>query len=285
MKPKLFIICMMILSAGLFFSCIQNPENSANNSTKTENDEVINIVNNNGADNTNGISTKDNSLIFIGEETEDVDGTSYNVKSYALVYGSPYFYKYFKFYYLEEALKQVVVYYHLEGSCLDYKYTEFEEHYCHPTNEVERYLKKYICNYNEKGLLETEKTYINLLDGDYGTGELRITEFNYIYYDDKNHTIKCCEEKDETEGHTPYNRITYYYPNGKMALRYDLEYKNFTFNYESGYVKFYYDGLGTFKTFPDKVAKTYYFGTPSSTESLTEEEALAKLEELKAQFK
>ena len=103
-----------------------------------------------GADNsiddeTNNI--KDNSFVFMGESFEEIDGIIYNVKSYASVYAlEPYFYTYYKYYYLNNKLRRAYVIYHNHGADLDYTYLEFVEHRCN-------YCSSYIYIYNENGKL------------------------------------------------------------------------------------------------------------------------------------
>ena len=69
--------------------------------------------------------------IFIGENTETIDGIQYSVKSFADVYdGFPHRYVYYKCYYLNGKIRRVYTFHHTEGVCLDYPYTSFQEHMC-----------------------------------------------------------------------------------------------------------------------------------------------------------
>ena len=92
-------------------------------------------------------NSKDNSFVFMGESFEEIDGIAYNVKSYASVYAlEPYFYTYYKYYYLNNKLRRACVIYHNHGADLDYTYLEFVEHRCN-------YCSSYIYIYNENGKL------------------------------------------------------------------------------------------------------------------------------------
>jgi len=71
------------------------------------------------------------SLVYVGESTETVDDVNYTVKSYADVKSSePYFYIYYKYYYLEDNLRRLYVFNHGVGSSLDVPYTDLKEHSC-----------------------------------------------------------------------------------------------------------------------------------------------------------
>ena len=114
-----------------------------------------------GADGTNGSAagetSSNDSLVFVGETTEIIDSITYNVKSYADVYASePYFYTYYKYYYLNGKLRRVYVFYHSIGSDLDYKYTEFVEHTCGNSTGTAQ-----IYTYYENGKLESHIQNLN----------------------------------------------------------------------------------------------------------------------------
>lgn len=58
-----------------------------------------------------GGSPSDNSLVYIGESAEEIDGATYIVKSYASIYATePYFYTYYKYYYLNTILRRAYVF-------------------------------------------------------------------------------------------------------------------------------------------------------------------------------
>ena len=109
-----------------------------------------------GSDTNNGGTTSDipvlvgaSNLMYIGEGTETVDSTAYTVKKYAdVMVDNPYFYTYYKLYYLNGKLRRVYQYEHVIGCAMDYKYTEFVEHYCY-SNKIK------IHTYHENGKLES----------------------------------------------------------------------------------------------------------------------------------
>lgn len=91
------------------------------------------------------------SLVYVGESTETVDGVSYTVKSYADVkFSEPYFYTYYKYYYLSGNLRRLYVFNHGVGSSLDVPYTNFKEHSCAGTTRFPT-----IYTYHENGKVES----------------------------------------------------------------------------------------------------------------------------------
>lgn len=124
-----------------------------------------------------GTSTND-SLVFVNESTETIDGVTYTVKSYADVYAAePYFYTYYKYYYLNEKLRRSYVFYHGMGSNLDYKYTEFIEHKCGNSSGLAQ-----VYTYYENGILESS---IQNIDSN-GTKQKLLYQYdsygNKLYY-------------------------------------------------------------------------------------------------------
>ena len=215
------------------------------------------------------------SLIYVGETTETVDSVSYTVKNYADVYvEDPYFYTYFKLYYLNNKLRRLHVYYHGFECERDYKYTEFVEHNCIPINYYGDLCKKY--SYYENGKIESiYREYVE--NGKIGWDEVK-------FYLNGN----CMYEKNFTVEHEhTYQSETFYFANGKIKHNLNIDDNNlsdFTEYYESGYCRYYYGG-GYLYTYEDgKVKKTSSNENDySSKTAYTPEQALAKLEELKSQ--
>lgn len=180
-------------------------------------------------------------MVYIGEGPETVDGVTYNVKKYAQldIDDNPYFYTYYKLYFLNGKLRRISVRYHGIGSNMDYKYTDFVEHVCVT-----------------------------------GMGS------NNIYIYDENGKIESTTQKS-----TLYEYYTKYYQNGNTKLyvmKQEGKISNFTFHYNSGYLKYYYSfATGYFFTYADNITKQYtgVVGA-SSSEPLTEEQAEAKLAQL-----
>ena len=83
-----------------------------------------------GTDGTNGTDAgQDNPMKFLGETTETVEGVEYTVESYAYLYANiPYYYTYYKNYYLDGKLRRIYMYNHGFTFDLDYMYTDFAEH-------------------------------------------------------------------------------------------------------------------------------------------------------------
>lgn len=158
-----------------------------------------------GADGASGTNTSssgtDDTLVYMGESSEKIDSIIYTVKSYASVYASePYFYTYYKYYYLNEKLRRAYVFYHSIGSDLDYKYTEFVEHTCGNSSGLTQ-----VYTYYENGKL---KSYIQNLNSN-GT----VYKYEYFYDSDGNKNY----QKFYQDGNL-YNEI-YYYTNGTTKIQ------------------------------------------------------------------
>ncbi len=175
---KKLLILMLVGFAFLVTGC----QNSVDSEAKKE----VATPDKNGDDNGNGgapespvnigddgtVTIGARSLVYIKETTETVDSVSYTVKNYADVYvEDPYFYTYYKLYYLNNKLRRLHIYNHSFGAERDYKYTEFVEHQCFNNYTLSQYLKKYY-SYYENGKIES---------------------YLYVYYGDE-------EEKEEKEG-------------------------------------------------------------------------------------
>jgi len=156
-----------------------------------------------GADGASGTNTSssgtDDTLVYMGESSEKIDSIIYTVKSYASVYASePYFYTYYKYYYLNEKLRRAYVFSHSIGSDLDYKYTEFVEHTCGISSGLTQ-----VYTYYENGKLES---YIQNLNSNG-------TKYEYFYDSDGNKNY----QKFYQDGNL-YNEI-YYYTNGTTKIQ------------------------------------------------------------------
>lgn len=159
-KTLIFIFSTITI---LFISC-KNPANSVTQKpeseptqtdttteTGTDNDTIPITI---GDDGTVIIGAR--SLVSLGETTEELDSVSYTVKKYADVYvESPYFYTYYKLYYLNNKLRRIYSYHHGFQCDMDYTYTEFVEHLC--TKEIDNDKVKIheIFTYYENGKLES----------------------------------------------------------------------------------------------------------------------------------
>lgn len=95
--------------------------------------------------------TEKSNLVYIGETSETIDDVTYSVKSYAEVESSePYFYTFYKYYYIAGNLRRLYVASHGIGSSLDYPYTNYKEHLCAGNTTFPT-----IYTYRENGKLES----------------------------------------------------------------------------------------------------------------------------------
>ena len=78
------------------------------------------------------VTINSSKMVFIGDDTETIDGVEYKVKKYAqlVIDDNPYFYTYYKLYYLNDKLRRFYSFDHGTGCDMDYKYDEFVEHQC-----------------------------------------------------------------------------------------------------------------------------------------------------------
>ena len=214
--------------ASIFIGC-QNPsivQNNPTNGTSGTNEGGSNGNGNNpdGSNPGNGgvtigddgtITITSRNVIYIGEESETVDSTTYLVKKYAelTIEDCPYFYTYYKFYYLSSKLRRAVVFSHGVGSDMDYKYNEFVEHTCGQNS-----ISKQMYTYHENGKLAS---YIYTLDSN---------GINYRY------ETYCNENGIKTSYKMYSNNILYteyeYYPNGQNKI-----YKVYNINTNPSYIQ------------------------------------------------
>lgn len=246
-----------------------NPENPTNpGNTPTGGGDVIPNASN---------------LVFISQGNETVDSVEYLVKKYADVFlDDPYFYHYYKVYYLNDKVRRVYSCSHGIGSQRDYKYSEFNETECRKGNSVTDYY------YAENG--KKEKNVTTTYDS---SGNVA-TQMSYTYYPSGN--AKTLEQVN-TVGTTfqsyydqPYDQSAImfnstYGGGGSLKLTGGIsnnQISNFSYYYESGYLKYNYSS-GYYSVYADN--KTYTPSTDSTVyttrESYTPAQALARFNELK----
>ena len=194
-----------------------------------------------GTSNTNA-NTSIKDTVYIGESTETIEGITYTVQSYADVYAAnPYFYTYYKYYYLNDKLRRIYCYYHNFGSALDYPYTEFQEHYCsNNSSSVWIYYENGILESNtnyQNGQKNTENTY-------YESGNKKtmnyyqqgnVVYYTYTYYDNEYNTNKTYEIFLETN-----HQKTTFYENGKTE--YQIQYNSDGTESSKSYYTYYENG-------------------------------------------
>lgn len=270
----------------------------------------------------NAVLINASNLVYIGEVTETIDSVEYKVKKYADVFvDNPYFYTYYKVYYLNGKMRRFYRFDHGIGCDMDYKYDEFVEHICGAYATMTTNANPFILTYYENGRLESQITYSH---GSF------MSKLVYTYYDSGKLKEQTAYNSDgavsQKTGYTYYNsgkikeRTTYnpdgavtgyalyyengntkqldiytgatksssniYYENGKQKLY--VYYNNgaissFNCLYESGYYKHYYSSP-KFYTYPENKKLTSASTNSSdysSCEDYTPEQAAAKLEELK----
>lgn len=247
-----------------------------------------------GADGNNGGSSNSgtsdgNGLTYMGETTETIDGVTYTVKSYAEVHGNPYFYDYYKYYYLNNKIRRSSFSPHSSGCDLDYKYTEFVEHICRSNS-------RWYYTYYENGKLESSTLessgMVNRAEYfENGNKKLQQTIYNGVinslitYFDNSNNAEKSILNYNTNNG--SLNSEKYQYSNGKVQLyvvyNSDRSIDRMEYYYTSGYMQYYYTDNGYLYTYDDgktmnsSTSSNYY----SSKDEYTEQKAIAKLNELR----
>lgn len=289
-NKKACFIVFIFICACLFMGCIQNSGEPTKSKQKDNTSlEEIDIINQVGGEDPSDLVNEDGGFIYLGEKTEEFEKTNYKVKSYAIVYGSPYFYKYYKYFYLGDKLARVHVYYHEEGCRLDYKYTEFVDHICQKKTLINNSPIKTILTYNKDGLVESITHYKYVVE-DTDIPEITQRKLNYTYYNDSALKSKIEESIDDDNDNTYYSG-SYYYPNGDRAMWFSVESTgeivrnvDFSFYYESGSCKYECrqdNGSYRLNYWEDGKSNSE---SASSKEIYTLEQALAKLLELQALF-
>ncbi len=242
MKKTLMLFSFLLIISSLFclLSCDHISEPYGNNSDEGASSESL------------------DTLVYIGESTETIDGITYIVKSYADIIGqSPYFYTYYKFFYLNNKLRKIYIFSHGFGSNLDYKYTEFVEHYCGNMTCV-----TIIYSYHDNGKLESM---IN-------KGATARTET--YYFENGNKKSYYGYSNNQLQSFTIYYNSAL--NNQKLVASYNSNGSLFSFvyYYPSGNYKYtYYNSSSILTTYEDGVAA-------GTTSNYSQEQALAKLEEL-----
>ena len=184
-----------------------------------------------GQNGSSGVTSTGDSLILVSETTEIIDGITYNVKAYADVYAAnPYFYTYYKYYYLNGKLRRVKLFYHSVGADLDYKYDEFVEHTCGSSTGL---AYEYI--YRENGKLES---YVQIT---YSTGI--IYKYEYTYDSDGTKYSQKLYQNDNLYSETIF------YPSGKTKIQKSYKTNSIPYQLQSE-VTYYESGV-------TKESKTY----------------------------
>lgn len=242
-------IALVLAAAALVFAACSNGADSAGfvsgGSGGTQSGGGVTV------DDDGIVTINSKNLKYIGEGTETVDAVEYKVKKYAdlLLDDNPYFYTYYKFYYLDGKLRRVYTFDHGEGSDMDYKYDEFVEHSC---NIVSSNFQCHIYTYYENGKIESA-THYSEISPNMPAGTLS-KDCRYYY---TNGYLKCNFYRSNT------GEITY-----------------FRFYYSSGYLKYYYCD-GNFYTYADNTTKDGYDDEHATLiQTLTPAQAEAKLAEL-----
>ena len=214
-------------------------------------------------------------LVFISQGNETVDSTEYLVKKYAEVFlDDPYFYDYYKVYYLNDKVRRIYSCQHGIGSQRDYKYSEFNETECRKGHSVSEYY------YYETGKLERNKsmTYNNI--------GVQATGMDYCYYPSGN--MKSYEMFQSA----PYSIYTFYDVEGTSpmgiggtklaAVNISSSSLIISYYYESGYLKYYYSN-GYYYEYADNTTRSASTDSSvyTSRTAYTNDQALAKLNELK----
>lgn len=222
-------------------------------------------------------------LVFISQGNETVDSTEYLVKKYAEVFlDDPYFYIYYKVYYLNDKVRRIYSCPHGIGSQRDYKYSDFNEAECRKGHSVSEYY------YYENGKKEK---YTSVYYDVSGNITSQSTE---MYYESGNKKTSEALVNNATVFHTYYDNpydstvVTWSSINGGggiLKLSGTIagnQVSGFYYYYESGYLKYYYSN-GYYYEYADNTTRkastdsTVY----TSRTAYTNDQALAKLNELK----
>ncbi|MBO4630098.1 MAG: hypothetical protein J5687_09130 [Treponema sp.] len=230
---KKTLIFMFSVMAFLFISC-QNASNSITQEPETPAEDTSTETGTNdgglpitiGDDGTVIIGAR--SLVSLGEGTEEIDSVSYTVKKYADVYvESPYFYTYYKLYYLNNKLRRVYSYHHGFQCDMDYTYTEFVEHLCGYGREDEKEPIHEIYTYFENG--KKESYYYDFYEDGKLYGEERKYDLNgheigSKYYD-KDGVPRETKKEYDSNGNLISEK---YYVNNVLENEYSYEYEYYT---------------------------------------------------------
>lgn len=232
-------------------------------------------------------------LVFISQGNETVDSTEYLVKKYAEVFlDDPYFYDYYKVYYLNDKVRRIYSCQHGIGSQRDYKYSDFNEAECRKDHNVEDFYysengkrEKYIAiNYDKAGnmLSQTTRTY-------YPSGNLKsketlsnvapqLSQLSIVY---PTQIIITCYDQTVDENFLQYV-MSGYTTGVKLYTAFQNQAFFLLYFYESGYVKYYY-ASGYYYEYADNTTRSASTDSSvyTSRTAYTNDQALAKLNELK----
>lgn len=244
-------------------------------------------------------------LIFCGEELETRDSVTYIVKKYAelTLADCPYFYNYYKIYYLNDKIRRLEVFYHGLGCEMDCKYTEFVEHQCFELYSAwDYYLKveeKYEFyedgkkssyfylyqgtaeehHYAENGnLVLYRRFWVDLYNNLYNVDYNKWSERKYDDYGREEYILKSIDGVKQLEGHYTY------YSNGKCkAEKYDIESGNLSQISMSGVFYVQYDTSNNsvrqfYWNHPDNTSRTQYYYNAASSILTTYDENGAVIE-------
>lgn len=222
-------------------------------------------------------------LVFISQGNETVDSTEYLVKKYAEVFlDDPYFYIYYKVYYLNDKVRRIYSCPHGIGSQRDYKYSDFNEAECRKGHSVSEYY------YYENGKKEK---YTSVYYDVSGNITSQSTE---MYYESGNKKTSEALVNNATVFHTYYDNpydstvVTWSSINGGggiLKLSGTIagnQVSGFYYYYESGYLKYYYSN-GYYYEYADNTTRSASTDSSvyTSRTAYTNDQALAKLNELK----
>ena len=222
-------------------------------------------------------------LVFISQGNETVDSTEYLVKKYAEVFlDDPYFYDYYKVYYLNDKVRRIYSCQHGIGSQRDYKYSDFNEAECRKGHSVSEYY------YYENGKKEK---YTSVYYDVSGNITSQSTE---MYYESGNKKTSEALVNNATVFHTYYDNpydstvVTWSSINGGggiLKLSGTIagnQVSGFYYYYESGYLKYYYSN-GYYYEYADNTTRKASTDSSvyTSKTAYTNDQALAKLNELK----
>lgn len=224
-------------------------------------------------------------LVFISQGNETVDSTEYLVKKYAEVFlDDPYFYDYYKVYYLNDKVRRIYSCQHGIGSQRDYKYSEFNETECRKGHSVVEYYylengkkEKYTsASYDVLGNITSQSTETYYESGNTKTSENLYNNMNMsgfsTYYDIPYDTTIAMGFSVNGGG-------------GLIKLNGSItgnQVSGLYYFYESGYLKYYYSN-GYYYEYADNTTRKASTDSSvyTSRTAYTNDQALAKLNELK----
>lgn len=224
-------------------------------------------------------------LVFISQGNETVDSVEYLVKKYAEVFlDDPYFYDYYKVYYLNDKVRRIYSCQHGIGSQRDYKYSDFNEAECRKGHSVVEYYylengkkEKYTSVYYDvSGNITQQSTETYYESGNIKTSENLYNNMNMsvfsTYYDIPYDTTIAMGSSVNGGG-------------GLIKLNGSItgnQVSGFSYYYESGYLKYYYSN-GYYYEYADNTTRSASTDSSvyTSRTAYTNDQALAKLNELK----